>query len=144
MKLLSMKKSITKLILFGCLLLVSTVAISQAQQGCANQNPNNSVTYDTTWRAQSPSAICGDLAAYIKSTNLTFRVNFHFFRPTNGHPFYNDPAKDLYKNVTIADCQSLISLLNSRLSVLDTPCKTATPPVVNNYSDSLVSQENWK
>jgi len=103
--------------------------------GCLTPNFVHPITVqDSSWRgAQALSAAtCNDLYQYIApNTTLTFNVNFHFFRPSTASP-------DYYQNVTAADCDTLIKLVNQRMANFNPPDLLATPPVVNNYSDSHV------
>ena len=118
--------------------LAATSMLAQIPGGCAFESPPDEViVYDSAWKQQTPSPVCGDLSSFIKSTNLTFNINFHFFRPTITSPNFNT-SKDYYKNVTAAQVDTMVKYMNRRMANLHPPDKTTNPPVSNNYSDSKI------
>ncbi|HTA62839.1 MAG TPA: hypothetical protein VK835_10300, partial [Bacteroidia bacterium] len=125
---------------------------TKAQTYCVTPPPpNNLVVQDSNYRTQIQPPTCGDLSGFITPNNpLTFRVNFHFFRPTTGNPYYNT-AYDYYKNVTSDDCDTLIKIINQRMAVFNAPDKPVSGVTsrTNSYvkyqiaKDSFLFHSNW-
>lgn len=82
-------------------------------------------------------AIEENLASYITPKHpITFKLNFHFYRPNTSNPKYNT-YDDLYKRATAADCDTLVKILNKKMAQLHPPDLPVSPPV-RVYTNSYV------
>lgn len=92
-----------------------------AQNNCAIQG--NSESFNNH-RITSYPAACSNVTNYIptgSTDTITYRINYHFFRHTNGAPSGNE-------FVTLQDCKNSVWGLNHQVQTLTAPTLPTTPP----------------